>query len=121
MRAPRFESGRRLGPSPREERLPVALHADDEPTAARPYGLIPLMPGIGLPLGSVNAGVASGATSISSPRARRTVAVPYMATRRHGRSFSTAMSAATKAVHAMLITPRANSDAISAQQHPTHQ
>ena len=42
-------------------------------------------------------------------------------TRRHGRVFSTAISPATKAIHTMLMTPSANRDAISAQQHPTHQ
>src|SRR3954447_11519701 len=31
------------------------------------------------------------------------------------------MMPATNAIHAMLITPSANSDAISAQQQPTHQ
>src|SRR3954466_11522910 len=31
------------------------------------------------------------------------------------------MRAATNAIHATLITPSANSDAMSAQQHPTHQ
>ena len=36
-------------------------------------------------------------------------------------SFSSAISPATTAIHARLITPSANSEAISAQQQPTHQ
>ena len=40
---------------------------------------------------------------------------------RHGRSFSAAISAAMNAIQPMLMTPSANSAAISAQQQPTHQ
>jgi len=40
--------------------------------------------------------------------------------RPHGSVFSAAISAATNAIHAMLITPSANNAAISAQQQPTH-
>ena len=49
------------------------------------------------------------------------ITVEYVATRRHGNVFSTAISPATTAIHDTLMTPRANSDAISAQQQPTHQ
>jgi len=37
-----------------------------------------------------------------------------------GSSFSVAIIAATSSIHATLITPSANSDAISAQQQPMH-
>jgi hypothetical protein len=47
--------------------------------------------------------------------------VPYVATRRHGRSFSVAMSPATTAIQVTLMTPNAKSEAIRAQQQPTHQ
>jgi hypothetical protein len=42
------------------------------------------------------------------------------ATARQGKSFSTAMNAAMSAIHPMLMTPRARSAAIRAQQQPTH-
>src|SRR5262249_46011530 len=70
--------------------------------------------------GIVSAGSASGAASSTTPSASKAVAVPYTATRRHGTVFSTAISPATNAIQAMLITPSANSDAINAQQQPTH-
>ena len=44
-----------------------------------------------------------------------------MRPRRIGAVFSTAMMTATNAIQETLITPRANREAISAQQHPTHQ
>src|SRR3954471_13656985 len=72
------------------------------------------------PPGVVSPGIASGAASSSRPSTRRTAAVPYVAHRRHGSVFSMAMSPATNAIHVMLMTPSANSDAISAQQQPTH-
>ena len=40
--------------------------------------------------------------------------------RRHGKVFSTAISPATTAIQDTLMTPSANSEAISAQQQPTH-
>ena len=58
---------------------------------------------------------------MSTPRTRRRAAVPYVATRRDGISFSKAMRPATSAIQTTLITPSANSDAINAQQQPTHQ
>jgi hypothetical protein len=51
--------------------------------------------------GVVRPGIASGATSISTPSATRTRAVPYLPVRGQGSVFSTAMSAATRAIQAM--------------------
>ena len=48
-------------------------------------------------------------------------AVPQVATRRQGTSFSAAISAATNAIQPTLMIPSAKSDAMSAQQQPTHQ
>ena len=47
--------------------------------------------------------------------------MPRLATSFHGSSFSIAISAAMNAIQPMLITPSANSAAISVQQQPTHQ
>ena len=47
--------------------------------------------------------------------------IPIDVPRAHGSSFSAAISAATNAIHGMLITPSANSAAMRAQQQPTHQ
>jgi hypothetical protein len=55
-----------------------------------------------------------------TPSTTRTIVVPYVATRRHGRVFSIAINPATTAIQVTLITPSAKSDAISAQQQPTH-
>ena len=44
-----------------------------------------------------------------------------VAARRCGTVFSNAIGAATTAIQTMLMTPSANSEAISAQQQPTHQ
>src|SRR5947207_7386564 len=79
------------------------------------------IPGIDPVPGTVSPGRAPGAASRSTPRTAKIPVVEYTATRLQGTSFSTAISPATTAIHAMLITPRANSDAISAQQQPTHQ
>ena len=56
-----------------------------------------------------------------SPARQARPATPRFATRFQGRSFSIAISAAISAIQPMLITPSANSAAISAQQQPTHQ
>src|SRR3954465_3533801 len=45
---------------------------------------------------------------------------PEGAIPRHGSVFSIAMSPATAAIHDTLMTPSAKSEAMSAQQHPTH-
>ena len=47
--------------------------------------------------------------------------MPQVAARRHGTVFSSAISAATNAIQVRLMTPSANSAAISAQQQPKHQ
>ena len=47
--------------------------------------------------------------------------MPQVAARRHGIVFSNVISAAMSAIHVMLMTPSANSPAISAQQQPRHQ
>ena len=71
--------------------------------------------------GTVSPGIASGAAISSTPSTTST------AGRRPRRGplprhvFSNAISAATNAIAAMLITPSANSEAISAQQQPRHQ
>ena len=65
--------------------------------------------------------MALGAARTSRPMASRTAAVPYVAIRRHGTVFSKAMRPATTAIHTTLMIPNAKSDAISAQQQPTHQ
>ena len=55
-----------------------------------------------------------------TPSASRIAAVPQVATRRHGTSFSAAISAATNAIQPTLMIPSAKSEAMSAQQQPTH-
>src|SRR5689334_10190589 len=72
--------------------------------------------------GIVSVGSAFGAARTRTPRASSTIAVVYATTvLRQGTVFSMAMMAATNAIQETLMTPRANSDAIKAQQHPTHQ
>ena len=71
--------------------------------------------------GIVSPASESGEISRNRPITSRSNATPYVATRRHGSSFSTAMIPAMNAIQVMLMTPRANNAAISAQQHPTHQ
>ena len=79
------------------------------------------IPGIEPVPGIVSPGSAPGVARSSTPSTARTPVVPYSATRRHGTSFSSAIRPATTAIHTRLITPSAKSEAISAQQHPTHQ
>src|SRR6187397_693013 len=76
--------------------------------------------GIGCWPGTVRPGSAPGATSMMTLSTTRTIVVPYVASRRHGIVFSIAISPATTAIQVTLITPSAKSDAISAQQQPTH-
>ena len=76
---------------------------------------------IGVSPGVVSPGTAPGTVSTSTPRARRTAAVPNEATRRHGTVFSIAMRPATTAIHVTLMIPSAKSEAMRAQQQPTHQ
>src|SRR5580704_2377522 len=71
--------------------------------------------------GTTNPGTACGATATITARTSRTAVVPQTTGRRQGMVFSAAIRAATTAIHTRLITPRANSAAMSAQQHPTHQ
>src|SRR5215211_463287 len=72
-------------------------------------------------LGTVNPGTDSGTNATASPRTASKIATDRLATAFHGRSFSTAIRAATKAIQPTLITPTTISAAISAQQQPTHQ
>src|SRR4051794_5817380 len=71
--------------------------------------------------GSVRPGTLAGVIATDNPRTSSKTAMPRFAIARHGRSFSAAISAATKAIQPRLITPSANSAAMSAQQQPTHQ
>src|SRR3954470_4125737 len=72
-------------------------------------------------LGSGIPGTTDGATSSATPTRTSTAVTDQLAAIRDGSSFSTAISAAMNAIQPMLITPSANSAAISAQQQPTHQ
>src|ERR1019366_8866205 len=72
-------------------------------------------------LGTTSPGTACGATTTAIASTSRTAAVPHVTARRHGMVFSSAISAATSAIQERLMTPRANSAAISAQQQPKHQ
>src|SRR5215475_4340013 len=72
------------------------------------------------PCGIVRPGNACGEIVIVSATASRIAAVPHVATRSHGISFSAAISAETNAIQTMLMIPSAKSDAISAQQQPAH-
>src|SRR5215207_5765324 len=89
-------------------------------TARQRIGMPPSMVAPPLP-GTVRPGTASGATSSARPRTNRSAAVAYVIARPNGTVFSSAIRAATNAIQARLITPSANSDAIRAQQQPTHQ
>src|SRR4029077_7083826 len=70
--------------------------------------------------GSVSQGTFAG--EIVTPRASvaSVTATSAFATRLRGRSFSIAISTAAPIIHGMLMIPRANSEAMIAQQHPTH-
>ena len=95
----------------RETQLSLALTLV-APLAAGGLGLI----GLGVPVAASGLGLSRYAS-----RPSKSAAVPYVATLRHGRVFSAAISPAMNAIHAMLMTPSAKSDAMSAQQQPTHQ
>ena len=71
--------------------------------------------------GRVSPGTLAGAKATPKPRTASRTAIPRLASAFHGRSFSTAINAAMNAIQPRLITPSANSAAISAQQQPTHQ
>src|SRR5436190_17847365 len=66
-------------------------------------------------------GTDDGLTSSVIPTSASNAVTDQFAAMRDGNSFSTAISAAMNAIQPMLITPSANSAAISAQQQPTHQ
>src|SRR6185437_2298286 len=70
--------------------------------------------------GTLRPGTFAGEAATPTASTPRITATPAVAASRHGRSFSMAISAATTAIQAMLIAPRANSAAISAQQQPMH-
>src|SRR5581483_9738442 len=74
----------------------------------------------GGPPGTTRPGTACGTARISTPRTSNTAAVPYVAVRRHGSVFSTAISPAMTTIHKTLMMPRANRDAMRAQQQPRH-
>ena len=69
----------------------------------------------------VRPGTSSGAIATERPSTARRTAIARFATTLHGSSFSIAIRAAISAIQPMLMTPSANSAAISAQQQPTHQ
>ena len=71
--------------------------------------------------GRVSPGTLSGTKATASPRTTNRTATERLATAFHGKSFSSAIRAAIKTIHPMLITPRAKSAAIRPQQQPTHQ
>src|ERR1700730_4004015 len=71
--------------------------------------------------GTTSPGTACGATAPITASTSRIAVVVHTTGRRQGIAFSAAIRAATTAIHTRLITPRANSAAIRAQQHPTHQ
>ena len=71
--------------------------------------------------GRVRPGTLAGVNASARPRTISRTAMPRLASAFHGKSFSTAIRAAMNAIQPRLITPSANSAAISAQQQPTHQ
>src|SRR4029453_5936812 len=84
--------------------------------ASESQGLICSIGDIDPDPGIVTPGMRSGATDKGTRRQGRREAVPDVATRWDGISFSKAMRPATTAIQTTLMTPSANSDAIKAQQ-----
>src|ERR1700686_4835142 len=70
--------------------------------------------------GTTSPGTGGGATPPIPASTIRIAVVVHTTGRRQGMVFSAAIRAATTAIHTRLITPRANSAAMRAQQHPTH-
>src|SRR6202521_1881925 len=70
--------------------------------------------------GTTSPGTECGATATITASTSRVAVVAHTTGRRHGIVFSAAIRPATTAIHTRLITPRANSAAMSAQQQPTH-